>query len=89
LYVNRGITYAVSGQLKLALQDLEKFLELNPDTPDRERIEGMIQQLKNDIAAGNSAAFWSIFLASSFSCSQAESTPALVVEPVETQRHAT
>ena len=53
LYVNRGIDYAISGQLELALQDLEKFLELNPDTPDKERIEGMIQQLRNDIAARN------------------------------------
>jgi hypothetical protein len=27
---------------------LEKYLELNPNAPERERIEGMIQQLKND-----------------------------------------
>jgi hypothetical protein len=31
---------------------LEKYLELTPTTPNREKIEGMIQQLKDDIADG-------------------------------------
>jgi len=42
---------------------------------------------KRAVDGGDSARFRSIFLASSFFCSQAESAPTLVVEPVETHRH--
>jgi hypothetical protein len=31
---------------------LEKYLELNPNAVDKDRIVGMVKQLKKDIAAG-------------------------------------
>lgn len=47
-YLSQDVLQKIIRQAQL--QDLEQYLELNPNTPDKETVERMIQQLKNDIA---------------------------------------
>jgi hypothetical protein len=47
-HLSQDVLQKIIGQAQL--QDLEQYLELNPNALDKETVERMIQQLKNDIA---------------------------------------
>jgi regulator of sirC expression with transglutaminase-like and TPR domain len=45
----RAFIYQNTGELELALNDLEQYLVFIPDAPDRARIEGQIESIKTKI----------------------------------------
>jgi tetratricopeptide (TPR) repeat protein len=46
-YYDRGLAYMVFDDLKQAIRDFEKYLELAPDAPDREEVKNQIEELKS------------------------------------------
>lgn len=48
-YGSRGIAYYASGRLVEAVSDLEEFLLLNPEAPDRLRVEEAIRVMKTQV----------------------------------------
>jgi tetratricopeptide (TPR) repeat protein len=49
-YGGLGYSYASKGDFEPAITNLEKFLELAPDLPDRAEIEADIQQMRDALA---------------------------------------
>lgn len=49
-YYERGMTYEKLGQYDDALKDMEQYLVLMPQTPDKQAIDHHIQQLKGRIS---------------------------------------
>jgi len=83
--INHANSAISRGDFQYAEETLKSALEIDPDSPEVLQSLVQLQNRKNEaksgltqraLDAGDSVRFTSIFLASSFFCSQAESTPA-------------
>jgi regulator of sirC expression with transglutaminase-like and TPR domain len=50
---DRGLIYSGMGRYVMALADLEEYLRLAPQSPDKEEIEERIRQLRHKLAQLN------------------------------------
>jgi regulator of sirC expression with transglutaminase-like and TPR domain len=46
-YTGRGDVYVALGDYQAAVADYQRYLELEPDAPDREEVEESIEQLQS------------------------------------------
>jgi len=59
-YFNRGLVRASLGEPKLAIADLERYLRLQPNAPDRPAVEKLLGTLRRQLLSPSTALGWGL-----------------------------
>jgi tetratricopeptide (TPR) repeat protein len=59
-YFNRGLVHASIGEPKLAIADLDRYLRLQPQAPDRPAVEKLLATLRRQLLSPSSALGWGL-----------------------------
>jgi tetratricopeptide (TPR) repeat protein len=59
-YFNRGLVHASLGEPKLAIADLERYLRLQPQAPDRPAVERLLVTLRRQLLSPPTALGWGL-----------------------------